>query len=883
MNLKTCLAVFALSSTVVVAADFYVAPNGADANLGTRSKPFGSLQRAQLAVRAERASHQAQSVTVTLQAGVYLLAEPLDFTPADSGASDANPVTYRAQPGKEVEISGGHVIAGWQVDHEHPGVWKTKVIESAKFEQLWVNGQRAIRARTPNYWEFYPLLGVTEDATSRENGLRHTFSLRPKDFEALRSLSPEALRDAQIVAFHKWDTTREWLYTTSANDASASSVGAKMQSWNPMAADTLVYFENFLGALDAPGEWFLARDGWLYYYPRPEENMKKAQVVAPRLDHFLTFRGNLANTNEWVQHLRFEGLKFRHADFRIPPQGLPAGQAAMGVENTAVLLDGAEDIEFTNCAVEHIGSTAFWFRKACRNCRVEHTRMFDLGISGVRIGEMGIVPEAVRTSGITIDNCIIQSGGRLMPHAVGVWIGQSSDNAITHCDISDFFYTAVSVGWRWGYDESVTKRNKIEFNHLHHLGYRMLSDMGGIYTLGPSEGTTVRNNVIHDVSATRYGGWGLYPDEGSTGILFENNLVYNVRDGCIHQHYGKENVFRNNILAFSDEGQVALTRAEPHLSFTFEHNLVYWDTGRLLGYAGWQNGAKVELHDNLYWRAGGKPVDFNGKTLEQWQASGKDKGSIVADPLFVDPEKRDFRLRSGSPAEKIGFKPFDISQAGVYGDAHWKQLAAQTIYPKPYVVPAPEPLSLRDDFEKSSKSKLLSIATLSLEGHSEAIALTSDVAASGKQSLRIRKVPGLNAPWDPHFYLDPHYITGPAHLIYKIRIEPGAKVNCEWRSEGNPYRVGPSLSFRDKAIFAGGKKLADLAENVWMLVEMHAVLGQTNSQWEANLTLPDGKAQSFPGLPCDPDWKEARWVGFSSVGITDSVYELDDFEIGNSR
>jgi hypothetical protein len=350
-------------------------------------------------------------------------------------------------------------------------------------------------------------------------------------------------------------------------------------------------------------------------------------------------------------------------------------------------LDAARDIHFRDCAVEQVGTTAFWFRHACRDCSIERTRMFDLGIGGVRIGETSIVPEPVRTGNIRVENCIIQSGGRIMAHAVGVWIGQSSDNVIAHCDIGDFFYTAVSVGWRWGYDESAAKRNRIEFNHLHHLGYRILSDMGGVYTLGPSEGTVVRNNIIHDVYAARYGGWGLYPDEGSTAILFENNLVHDVKDGCLHQHYGKENIFRNNILAFSQEGQIALTRAEPHLSFIFERNLVYWDRGHLLGYAGWKNGAKVQLRDNIYWRTDGKPFDFEGKSWEEWRAQGRDEGSQIADPLFVDPARRDFHLRRGSPAEKIGFKAIDFSQSGVQGDASWKKLAASTKYPEPYKLP----------------------------------------------------------------------------------------------------------------------------------------------------------------------------------------------------
>jgi hypothetical protein len=210
--------------------------------------------------------------------------------------------------------------------------------------------------------------------------------------------------------------------------------------------------------------------------------------------------------------------------------------------------------------------------------------------------------------------------------------------------------------------------------------------MGGVYTLGLSEGSTVSNNVVHDVYSFSYGGWGLYTDEGSTGITLENNLVYNTKTGSFHQHYGKENLVRNNLLIDSKEQQIQRSRAENHLSFTFENNIVYYHTGNLL--AGLWKDANVTLRNNVYWNAAGAPISFAGMSFDAWQKSGKDAGSIIADPKFVDPQARDYHLQGDSPALKLGFKPFDFTKAGVYGDAAWIKLANSQTYRPLEIEPA---------------------------------------------------------------------------------------------------------------------------------------------------------------------------------------------------
>ncbi|MEN6546096.1 MAG: right-handed parallel beta-helix repeat-containing protein [Armatimonadia bacterium] len=869
------------SMAVAAPVTLYVAPAGNDGAAGTLAKPLGSVAGAQRAVRAARAQGEVGPFKVVVRGGTYRLQEPIVFGPEDGGAKDA-PVVYIAMKGEKPVFTGGSAIKGWK--RGEGGVWTAEVPEAKSgewyFHQLFVNGERRVRARTPN--EGYlniagPLQPLKDRKAARSDpDAKKGFRFKDEDVQRWAELG-----DVNVIAYHAWTASRHWIQEVDTETKTVmfrNPSGYPIGYWEPTAR---YYVENFRAALDSPGEWYLSRaEGRLYYWPMKGEDMAKAEVVAPRLQRLVEFRGD-AGLGMPVVGVVLSGLSFQHAEWKHDPEKVADGQAATHL-TAAVVGKGMRDCVLENCEIAHAGEYAVILGEGCKNNRIVHCEIHDLGGGGVRFGETSLPNEVERqASNNTVDNCFIHDGGHVFAAGIGVWIGRSSYNKVTHNEICDFYYSGCSVGWSWGYAPTTAHDNLFEYNHIHDIGKFALSDMGGIYSLGISPGTVERYNRIHDVYSYSYGGWGLYTDEGSSDIVLEKNIVYNTKSGGLHQHYGQRNQIRNNVFCRAWDGNILSSRTDLPNDLVFERNVVVVDNGRPLD--GNLTPDRFTLRNNLYWDLKGNELDFYGEDLAGWQAQGKDAGSLIGNPFRKDIDDLDFG--PDSPLHKIGFEPFDMSKCGLYGEREWVEAPKKIVRPPVPPPPAVQSTLVNDDFEQTKVGDLPAAARVSGEEQGASLRVTDETAAVGKHSLKFTDKPGLSQVWQPHMFYQPQLKKGTVRFAFSVRPEAGSILWHEWRDTGSPYKVGPTLKITNGELRAGEQALLSLPLGQWTRIEITCVLGKAaNGKYDMTVTLPGAAPQEFKQLACGNDkFRLLDWVGFIAVADAEAVFYIDELKMEHAK
>ncbi len=870
-----------------------------------RLAPDGKIATPQQALEAARAEKE-RPVRIVVEAGNYQIDKPLQVQAEDSD------VTWEAEKGADVVFSAGRKITGWKKNAD--GIWQVNLpqVKEGKwdFDQLWVGGRRATRARTPNRGFLHIDGNIAESTFEGVSNVEYEgFALDAKTFAILEQIS-EAERDEVLLTVpHSWSVGQCRIADLDASTRSVRIKGKSRYAFLARGPNQRLFIEGFKGALDEAGEWHLDHEsGTLFYIAREGEDLEKLEVIAPAVERFVEIKG--------ANDVTFRGIRFLHSQYLYPDTGLHDGQAATKIGGSVEVSD-SRGIHFDQCEFGHVGSYAIYFESNVSHSSVTGCHLHDLGGGGVRIGNTSRPADDQLCHHITVDNCIIQQGGRLHPSACGVVLTHATDCAVTHCDIGDFYYTGVSFGWNWGYGESLCRRNRLENCRIHHLGWAYLSDMGAFYNLGNAPETVVRGNHVYHVASYDYGGWGLYNDEGSGDVLMENNLVHDTSGAGFHQHYGYANRIRNNIFAFGQDAQVRRSRRENHLTITFEQNIVLWDPSSNLlkgPVSRWDDNRErgkgypadnVLFRRNLYWQTDGKTPECLTEdtdpedclTWKMWQDKRRDRDSRFADPLFENSEARDFRLKPESPALKTGFKQWDLDAAGVRssgdGDAGWRALAAK-IHDIPRwkedAVPWPEPRYRVENlsFENVGEGSLgikggngeikESEAFIGvIEGKNSPIPV--DGRSDGNQALQFLDAPDIDPVYYPILHVRPDWGKGEFRTSFDVMSEPESKWFFEIRGSGE-FGAGPYVRWQDGKLTAqvsGTVPLADVPAGEWVRIEIRATTG--SGKWSVALVREDGTTLKVADIPCKTDWDDAGYLFWSGVGDKKAAFYLDNLNL----
>ena len=348
-----------LTTVPVWAQKIVVSPDG----------PIKTLVEARDAARLQRRSGKKGPIIITIRAGTYYLPETLVLGPEDSDT------IWEAPHGEHPVISGGRVISGWT--KAAGAVWAADA-PGPYFHQLFVDGRRATRARTPNNGFF------RIDGASSQN---KPFQLRYRGNDIKKEWA--AQDDVEVVAYLAWSDLR--MPIVDVDEAAHIATLASNPEPSNREVDARYFIENAPDALDAPGEWYLDKAaGKVSYIPLQGEDMERALVTAPTLERLVSLQGR-PESGAFVRNVVFRGLTFADADWSMDAKGYADTQAATPAP-AAIEAVGAIGFKIEKCTIAHSGGYALALGRGSKHNQVLANELFDLGAGGVKVGEPELRP-----------------------------------------------------------------------------------------------------------------------------------------------------------------------------------------------------------------------------------------------------------------------------------------------------------------------------------------------------------------------------------------------------------------------------------------------------------------------------------------------------------
>lgn len=588
----------------------YVSVNGDDNGNGAKENPFATVQKAKEFVRTLDKSKG--NITVEIGEGTYELDETISFDVRDSG-TDKCRIRYVAADNGKVILSGGKKLTGeWR--SEGNNIFSIELNRDKKLRSLYVNGKRCYMTskvvKGKGSSGKYRIKAGSADwawvSGARKAGTKFSSKELPAD--------TRNADDIELMTQTTWNTTivcvqslKKKFNNTVAELQMPYGAMAQTLGWGNeyrFKNNNMVFnvFEN----LNSSGEFYFDKTAHrLYYCPREDEDLSKAEVVVPSLEKVIDIAGT--DIENKVRDLSFEGLTFAYTDWNLFRVGSSHGRAtnqgaacliayasedwhtdiyrSYNLGPSAVQVTSAENIIFENNIICHAGNDGISLVNDVQNVTVNGNVIYDTAGAGMVVGhpqhtyigdknsnkgkqsdkEKYDVNEEALCANISVTNTLFKNTCRLFWGNAGVMCYASDGFIFKNNQIENTPYSGLSLGWNWcmfnGDEKSVCPNEPTVTNRSYTVTHNRfvdcittLADGGAIYSIGAMPDTVISENYICRIGTQgvnpAYSIRGIHPDEGTSGVYGEKNVIYiDPKFVCIDcGDWGKKggNVWDNN-------------------------------------------------------------------------------------------------------------------------------------------------------------------------------------------------------------------------------------------------------------------------------------------------------------------------------------------------
>jgi hypothetical protein len=606
------------------AADFYVATDGNDSNLGTETQPFASLEKAR---DAGRKLPKTTGKRIILRGGSYY-----NVNLNVDGWLDGN-ITFMPYPGEAPVLYGGQPLTNWVSAGNGSyasalPAFPTNVTSAVSALTNWqprmllADGVMCARARLPQTGKYH------------YQSLSNTTLTYTNDFPATTNM--------ELIIDNSWNDA-EMMATGIDSVAKTITLNGTVSRGPNTAGVRSFALVNLPEGMTQDNQfWWDKTNNMIVYRPPAGQDPNAMTIIVPSTTRMFYLRGQ--NSPNLLNNIVFSNLSLSVVNVTIGS----GGQDDFGTGyNSAIAFVNCSNLVVDSCSIYAVAGYAIKSQSSLPslNSCIKNCIIHDVGVGGVSLSGT--------TDGIASHNIVYNTGllCQAGPGIVGSTYGARVDhNTITNCSGAGIVATYSSNA-------------VVSFNRVVRC-VKALRDMAGIYTEGVD--ITVYGNYIAEVNGTNSdngGAWdkclfGIYCDFGSIRPTIASNITYNCTRPFIY-HMATNGVYVNNFYINTRDEDTVINFHNADRTVVFQRNIFVSHNRTLVDaedatykpFSLSANAAVADWHSNLFWSTGG----FN---------SNNPTNVVTADPLLQSLKPLQATYQPDSTAAALGIMPLELKAVG---------------------------------------------------------------------------------------------------------------------------------------------------------------------------------------------------------------------------